>query len=82
MIFQGLSVARNCLRPETAPLTILAIKRGLLCNFAKNFKGCHFMGHSGTDFQLLLILNLQNFLRQSFKKYVQHFFKFCFSITF
>ena len=75
MIFQGLSVARNCLRPETAPLTILAIKRGLLCNFAKNFKGCHFMGHSGTDFQLLLILNLQNFLRQSFKKYVQHFFQ-------
>ena len=38
MIFQGLSVARNCLRPETAPLTILAIKRGLSCNFAKNFK--------------------------------------------
>ena len=65
MIFQGLSVARNCLRPETAPLTILAIKRGLLCNFAKNFKGCHFMGHSGTDFQLLLILNLQKFLRQA-----------------
>ena len=29
MIFQGLSVARNCLRPETAPLTIQAIKRGL-----------------------------------------------------
>ena len=54
MIFQGLSVARNCLRPETAPLTILAIKRGLLCNFAKNFKGRHFMGHSGTDFQLIL----------------------------
>ena len=26
MIFQGLSVARNCLRPKTAPLTILAIK--------------------------------------------------------
>ena len=54
MIFQGISVPRNCLRPETAPLTILAIKRGLLCNFAKNFKGRHFMGHSGTDFQLLL----------------------------
>ena len=48
MIFQGLSVARNCLRPETAPLTILAIKRGLLCNFAKNFKGRHFMGQSST----------------------------------
>ena len=38
MIFQGLSVARNCLRPETAPLTILAIKRGFLCNFAKNLR--------------------------------------------
>ena len=50
MIFQGISVARNC----PAPLTILAIKRGLLCNFAKKFKGRHFMGHSGTDFQLLL----------------------------
>ena len=41
MIFQGLSVTRNCLRPETAPLTILAIKTGLLCNFAKKFKGHH-----------------------------------------
>ena len=50
MIFQGISVARNC--PE--PLTRLAMKRGLLCNFAKNFKGRHFMGHSGTDSQLLL----------------------------
>ena len=82
MIFQGLSITRNRLRSETAPLTTLDIKRGLLCNFAKNFKGCHFMGHSGTDFQLLLILNLQNFLRQSFKKYVNYFLKFCFSITF
>ena len=45
MIFQGLSAARNCLRPETATLTILAIKRGLFCNFAKKF-----MGHRGTDF--------------------------------
>ena len=50
MIFQGIPVARNC----PAPLTILAIKRELLCNFAKKFKGRHFMGHSGTDFQLLL----------------------------
>ena len=49
MIFQGLSVARDCLRPETAPLTELAIKRGLLCNFTKTFKGHHFVGHSGTD---------------------------------
>ena len=50
MIFQGISVARN----YHAPSTILAIKKGLLCNFAKDFKGRHFMGHSGTDFQLLL----------------------------
>ena len=50
MIFRGISVARN----YPAPLTILAIKRGLLCNFAKNFKSRHFMGHSGTDFQSLL----------------------------
>ena len=54
MIFQGLSITRNCLRSETAPLTTLDIKRGLLCNFAKKFKGCHFMGHSDTGFQLLL----------------------------
>ena len=33
--FQGLPVAKNCLTHETAPLTILAIKRGPLCNFAK-----------------------------------------------
>ena len=38
MIFQRFSVARNCLRPKTVPLTILAIKRGLLCNFAKTFR--------------------------------------------
>ena len=85
MIFQGLSVARNCLRPETAPLTILAIKTRLLCNFAKTFKGWYFMGHSDTDFQSLLILNLQNFLRQSFKEYVKLFSNFAlvshFSIT-
>ena len=48
--FQEISVAKNC----PAPSTILAIKRGFLCNVAKNFKGRHFMGHSGTDFQLLL----------------------------
>ena len=34
MILQGISVARNY--PE--PSTILAIKRGLLCNFAKNLR--------------------------------------------
>ena len=50
MIFQGISVARN----YPAPSIILAIKRELLCNYAKKIKVCHFMGHSGTDFQLLL----------------------------
>ena len=35
MVFQGLSITRNCLRSETAPLTTLDIERGLLCNFAK-----------------------------------------------
>ena len=50
MIFQGISIARN----YPAPSTILAIKRGLLCDFAKHFKGHHFMGYSGTDFQLIL----------------------------
>ena len=45
MNFQGLSVARNCLKPETAPLTI---KRRLLPNFAKAFKGRHIMGQSST----------------------------------
>ena len=35
IIFQGLSVAKNCLRPDTAFLTILAIKRRLLWNFTK-----------------------------------------------
>ena len=45
MIFQGLLDARNCLRGETAPLTILAIRRGLLHNFAKTFKGRHFIGN-------------------------------------
>ena len=54
MIFQGLSVTRNHLRSETVPLTTLDIKRGLLCNFAKKIKSCHFMGHSGTYFQLLM----------------------------
>ena len=58
MIFQGLSVARNRLRSETAPLTILDIKRQL-CNVAKNFKGHHFMGQSSMGFQLLLNLKTQ-----------------------
>ena len=61
MIFQGLSVARNFLRPETAPLIMLASKGGLLCNFAKKSKAHHFMGQSSTCLEYG-ILNLQNFL--------------------
>ena len=56
MIFQGLSIARNCLRRETAPLTMLAIKRGLLCNFAKKSKGRHFMGESSTGLNFSVTL--------------------------
>ena len=58
MIFKGLSVARNCLRPKIAPLTVLAIKRGLLCNFVKTFKGQHFIGHSGTDLKFSITIEL------------------------
>ena len=47
--FEGLSVGKNCLRPETAPLIILPVKSGLLRNFTTTLKGCHFMGHSGTS---------------------------------
>ena len=56
MIFQEFSVVTNCLRLETVPLTVLAIKRGLLCNFAKTFKGRHFMGHSGTDLKFSITI--------------------------
>ena len=75
MIFQGLSVARNCLRPETAPLTVLAIKRGLLCNFAKTFRGRHFMGYSSTDLTFPITIEFQifkPFFAQSFKKYIKN----------
>ena len=61
MIFQGFSVARNCLRPETAPLTIWAIKRGRLCNFVKTFKGLHFMAHSGTGLKFSITVEFQIF---------------------
>ena len=42
--FQGLTDAKNIMRPEAAPLTILAIKKGIFCNFTKNFKGSPFYG--------------------------------------
>ena len=50
------SVARNCLRPKTAPLTVLAIKRGLLCNFVKTFRVRHFIGHSATDLKFSITI--------------------------
>ena len=56
MIFQGLSVARNCLRPETVPLITVAIKRGILCNFAKDFKGCHFMEQKSTGLRFSITI--------------------------
>ena len=46
IIFQGLPVGKLFRRPETAPLTILSIKRGLSCNFVKALKYGHFMGHN------------------------------------
>ena len=55
MIFHRLSVARNWLRPVTASLTILVIKRGPLCNFAKTVKGSHFMGQGSTGLKCSII---------------------------
>ena len=55
MFFQELALARNCLRPQTASLAILAFKRGLLCNFAKSFKG-HFMGHNSTGLKFSIAI--------------------------
>ena len=52
MTFQEFSVARNCLRPETVPLTILAIKKGLPCNFAKTFKNCPFYGRKQHGYEI------------------------------
>ena len=48
IIFHGLSVAKKFFRPDYVAITIFAIKRGILCNFAKTLKDCHFMGHCDT----------------------------------
>ena len=76
MIFQGLSVARNCLRPETAPLTILAIKRGFFCNFAKTFKVCHLMGQTQQTFLVFQDV-FKTYLQYVFLKRLQDVFKTC-----
>ena len=39
-------------------LTILAIQRGLFCNFAKTFKDRHFMGHNDTDLKFSITIDL------------------------
>ena len=64
MTFQEFSVARNCLRPETVPLTILAIKKDFRVISQKLLRTAHFMGESSTGmkFSITRILNLQNFL--------------------
>ena len=70
---QVFSVARNCLRPETVSLTILAIKKCLSCNLTNTLNGYHFMGHSGTglwNFQLLLISKSSKVFSPSFLKIV------------
>ena len=65
IVFEGLSGAKNCLRPETAPLTIVAIKWGFSFNFMghRTYDMGHFMGHSGMGlkFQLLLICKSSKF---------------------
>ena len=88
MIFQGLSVDRNCLRPETTSLTMLAIKKGLLCNFAKTFNILLDKIARVWNFQLLLNskslkLSLHSLLKNMSKtsmgvlKKETIFFKFC-----
>ena len=56
--FKGFTLPKICLRPGTAPLTILAIKIELLCNFKKTLNGCHFIGHSGTGLKFSIIIHL------------------------
>ena len=48
---------QNCLRPETTPVTKLTINRGLLCNFTKNLKDRHFMGHSITGLKFSITID-------------------------
>ena len=70
IIFHGLSVAKNCLRSETALLTPLPIKREILCNFPRTLEGCHFMGHTPTCLKFSITIDsskLSSYI-QSFKK--------------
>ena len=56
--FSRALVAKNGLRPKMVPLTMLAIKRGFLCNFSKTLKGHHFMGHSGKGLKFSVTIDL------------------------
>ena len=58
IIFQGLSVSKNCLRSAAAHLIVLAIKIGLLCGFAKTLMAHLFMGDSDTGFNLSITIDL------------------------
>ena len=91
MTFQGFSVGRNCLRPETVPLTILAIKKRLSCNLAKTFKNCPFYGRKQHGYEIFnywnskssklslhsLLINMTKIPILDLKKRGR-FFKFCF----
>ena len=59
MIFQGLSVARSCLRPETVPLTaaltLLLYLKEKFCAISQKLLGTA-MGHSGTDLKFLITI--------------------------
>ena len=67
-----MSVAKSCLKPETAPLTLLAIKRGFLCNFAITLKGRLFMGHSGMGwkFSITIVCKSSKLSSYSLLKYL------------
>ena len=47
----------NCRKPDTASLSTLVIKRGLLCNFTKILKGSHFMGNSCTGLKFSITID-------------------------
>ena len=67
IIFQGLSVSKYRIRPKTVLLTMLAIKRVLLCKFAKTLNGRHFMGRSGTGLKFSITADLQIFKKNSYR---------------
>ena len=57
-VFKGFQLPKNCLKPETALLTLLATKKRLLCNFTKTLNCDHFMGHSGKGLKFSIAIDL------------------------